>query len=83
MQRSSGKLSDVRDVLQVEACDVVLGKIGYGTTSEVLATNTPLVFVRRWAALQSMALTDKRLMCSKVGHSAVISEVLRHYMSGP
>jgi hypothetical protein len=33
--------------LQIEACDVVLGKIGYGTTSEVLATNTPLVFVRR------------------------------------
>jgi hypothetical protein len=38
---------DLLVALQIEACDVVLGKIGYGTTSEVLATNTPLVFVRR------------------------------------
>jgi hypothetical protein len=39
--------ADLLIALQIEACDVVLGKIGYGTTSEVLATNTPLVFVRR------------------------------------
>ncbi len=31
----------------IEASDVVLGKIGYGTTSECLAHRRPLVFLRR------------------------------------
>jgi L-arabinokinase len=31
----------------IEASDVVLGKIGYGTTSECLAHHRPLVFLRR------------------------------------
>ncbi|WIA12875.1 hypothetical protein OEZ85_006496 [Tetradesmus obliquus] len=31
----------------VAACDCVIGKIGYGTVSEVLAHGVPLVFVRR------------------------------------
>lgn len=31
----------------IESCDVVLGKIGYGTTSECLAHRRPLVFLRR------------------------------------
>ena len=29
------------------ACDVVVGKLGYGTCSEVLAAGTPFVIVRR------------------------------------
>lgn len=32
---------------QVNAADCVLGKIGYGTTSECLAHGTPFVFIRR------------------------------------
>ena len=36
-----------RPAAQVEACDVVLGKIGYGTASECLAHRRPLVFLRR------------------------------------
>jgi L-arabinokinase len=31
----------------IAASDCMLGKIGYGTVSETLACNTPLVFVRR------------------------------------
>ena len=34
-------------LLQVNACDCVVGKIGYGTVSEVLAHNKPFVFIRR------------------------------------
>ena len=34
-------------LLQVNACDCVVGKIGYGTMSEVLAHNKPFVFIRR------------------------------------
>ena len=49
-------MADLLIALQIEACDLVLGKIGYGTTSEVLATNTPLVFVRR---------SDPALRCSQ------------------
>ncbi len=33
--------------VQVAAADCVLGKIGYGSTSECLAHGTPLIFVRR------------------------------------
>lgn len=32
---------------QVAAADCVVGKIGYGTTSECLAHGVPLVFLRR------------------------------------
>ena len=31
----------------IVACDVVMGKIGYGTTSECLAHHRPMVFLRR------------------------------------
>ena len=34
-------------LLQVNACDCVVGKIGYGTMSEVLAHSKPFVFIRR------------------------------------
>lgn len=34
-------------LMQVNACDCVVGKIGYGTMSEVLAHNKPFVFIRR------------------------------------
>jgi L-arabinokinase len=33
--------------MQINAADVVMGKIGYGTTSECLAHRKPLVFLRR------------------------------------
>ena len=32
---------------QIAAADCLLGKVGYGTTSECLAHGTPIVFVRR------------------------------------
>lgn len=33
--------------LQVNAANCVLGKIGYGTTSECLGHGTPFIFIRR------------------------------------
>ena len=39
--------ADSLHMLQVSAANCVLGKIGYGTTSECLGHGTPLIFIRR------------------------------------
>ena len=38
------------------AADAILGKIGYGTTSEALAPGTPFIFVRAWRREQALLL---------------------------
>ena len=43
--RPSSEDAYIPDILN--ACDAMLGKIGYGTTSEALAHGIPMVFVRR------------------------------------
>jgi L-arabinokinase len=61
----------------VAMSDVVLGKVGYGTVSECLATGTPLVYVKRENFAEEAALVG--LLNS---HRAGVEMKRDHFLSG-